>query len=654
MTYTAAEYSGTIRVDPDHGAGSGGVTGSAISFTLPQIDGWGANDAIIASIVTNGAITASPPGWTLLGHVSASSPSSGGGAYATDYIKGYNQTDIHLYAYSKDVVDETTDKGAVASGWTRTDTGLWCINLLRLGGGTNKPVCITVATDAINTTGGATIDAPVVAAGTKDAYVYQLAASKIFDLYSGSTIGIPDNALSQPFWFNSRFIHWYESITAGNSSSGSTFTVGNLMNSGLAFSPTDNALVAMSLAFYDVKSVDVIDGVEIYADALKDGQKAERMVEPIGMGGEVARLGSVGNAADIISAVDLGLTGSGVRSGRTLTDTASIAEAFELVLGKSINDAIQLAEAVWPNWKLGVTITEKTVQLAARLAIAYPVSSADNLAFEDALKCVAAAQVIEKLGLAEVLTPNAIFGLTLTQTVRLSSTLRRFFGGEAFDAFSFSDDMLAKPVKSSVATDGLGVHDAIAPYMIFRVICDEDVAINGAFLPHMIFNGKAFEGLEISAGLVQPNGSITTWAVNVRNGAVTEYQNYAFNSFAQMGNKYLGASETGLYELLGDDDDGDSIVARLKTGFMQFGSMHLSSIKGIYMGVRGAGEFFLKIEDGAKNVTTYRALAKDFETTRIRTGKGLRARFFSFELISTGQDFDLEAVEFIPLVAARR
>jgi hypothetical protein len=35
-------------------------------------------------------------------------------------------------------------------------------------------------------------------------------------------------------------------------------------------------------------------------------------------------------------------------------------------------------------------------------------------------------------------------------------------------------------------------------------------------------------------------------------------------------------------------------------------------------------------------------------------GKGLRARYFSFELISDGADFDMDAIEFIPLVSHRR
>jgi hypothetical protein len=42
-------------------------------------------------------------------------------------------------------------------------------------------------------------------------------------------------------------------------------------------------------------------------------------------------------------------------------------------------------------------------------------------------------------------------------------------------------------------------------------------------------------------------------------------------------------------------------------------------------------------------------------TTRVQVGKGLRARYYAFELETVdGQDFDLESIEFVPLVVQRR
>ena len=58
--------------------------------------------------------------------------------------------------------------------------------------------------------------------------------------------------------------------------------------------------------------------------------------------------------------------------------------------------------------------------------------------------------------------------------------------------------------------------------------------------------------------------------------------------------------------------------------------------------------------NGDGKTYTYQTVVQDMQSTKVRLGKGLRARYFAFELISTGPDFDLDTVEFLPLVAQRR
>jgi hypothetical protein len=169
-----------------------------------------------------------------------------------------------------------------------------------------------------------------------------------------------------------------------------------------------------------------------------------------------------------------------------------------------------------------------------------------------------------------------------------------------------------------------------------------------------IFSPEINEGLEITALYLAPGSEITTWAVNTRTAAVSEYTNFEFNSFAQMGNKYLAASSTGLYELVGDDDAGTDIIARIKSGLMQWGSSRFTLFKAAYLGVRGPGDFVLRMETGDGTTYDYSVTTTDMRTTKVRLGKGLRTRYFAFELISDGQDFDLDSIEFVPLVAERR
>lgn len=87
---------------------------------------------------------------------------------------------------------------------------------------------------------------------------------------------------------------------------------------------------------------------------------------------------------------------------------------------------------------------------------------------------------------------------------------------------------------------------------------------------------------------------------------------------------------------------------------MQFGSVQLSRLKAAYLGMRGAGEYVLRIETGDGSIYDYGVSARDMRTTKVHMGKGQQARYFAFELLGSGADFDLDSIEFVPLVKQRR
>ena len=56
--------------------------------------------------------------------------------------------------------------------------------------------------------------------------------------------------------------------------------------------------------------------------------------------------------------------------------------------------------------------------------------------------------------------------------------------------------------------------------------------------------------------------------INTKTGAVSEYDNYDFNSFCEFNGVSLGCRADGIYELDGADDDGTDIDAYVKWGFL--------------------------------------------------------------------------------------
>jgi hypothetical protein len=280
--------------------------------------------------------------------------------------------------------------------------------------------------------------------------------------------------------------------------------------------------------------------------------------------------------------------------------------------------------------------------------------------------------VRDTVGVDETLDPTTTYGVLLQQLITLRSSLGTQIPVEMADnvglavaltthsAVTVADELGVDPallgvsLRRGIISEDVGIEPLETPQLVLRATVDEGVGIEPLEALGMLFAAEVVEGVELTAAYLAPNGSFTTWAMNTRTGAVSEYADFAFNSFAQIGNTYLGASSAGLYELRGDDDDGADIIARIKSGFMQFGGTRLSRLKSAYIAARGEGAFVLRIIDGEDRQYDYAVDTRNQRSTKVHMGKGQRSRYFAFELISEGQDFDLDTLEFVPIMVERR
>ena len=195
----------------------------------------------------------------------------------------------------------------------------------------------------------------------------------------------------------------------------------------------------------------------------------------------------------------------------------------------------------------------------------------------------------------------------------------------------------------------------LAPHLVVVVAHADTLEIHDADVLRMLYAGQLTDTVDFAIDVFDPGGDVTTWAMNARTGAVTEYLNYGFNAFAQASSGlYLGAGSDGLYELAGSDDAGTPVIADIISGLADFGGSFLSGFKAAYLAVRGNGQFFLKLTSGSGASTVYGVNATTLKTSRVNMGKGIRARYFTFELVSTGQDFDLADLTFLPVQSTRR
>jgi len=337
----------------------------------------------------------------------------------------------------------------------------------------------------------------------------------------------------------------------------------------------------------------------------------------------------------------------------TALDSVKLAPSIVVNYGLVVAEQLRVGSIVAPQWFAGVTIAD-SVNLVAALHQARDVSVTEQAEFVFALELQRAISVAEGLTLSHALQVNGSYRLTIHQAMRLTSRLLRWFGADIADGMQLDDDLFGRALAIAGVQEAIGIGAAVAPQLLLHVAARDDFALTHEGVAQLLLYPHLREGFTIEAGYIGPDGSFTTWAMNTRTGAVTEYADFTFNSFGRAGNRYLGASADGLYELVGDDDDGEEIVARIKSGFLQFGGTQLSRLKAAYIAARGEGEMVLKIVEGSGKTYVYRADTRNMRSTKVHMGKGQKSRYFAFELISKGQDFDLDTIEFVPIVVPRR
>jgi hypothetical protein len=337
----------------------------------------------------------------------------------------------------------------------------------------------------------------------------------------------------------------------------------------------------------------------------------------------------------------------------TASDTVVATTSMSVTLGSILADFATLADSIGVAARYHLALSELAGLQDALLA-GKPISVSDAVGVTHALSVLQGITVAEKIGISELLNYPVKFGLSLRDTISTYDALNNFLHFELSETITVQETMSALSRHFTALSEAITASDTITPHAVLCVEAHDEGIFSDDFSLKMIYRPEIREQINFRMVLATPDGGITAWTVNTRTGAVTEYENFNFNSFAQSGAHYIAASDDGLYVLDGTDDNGVPTSAHLKSGYAQFGGSRFVSFKAAYLGIRGAGGIYLKLDTGDGKTYTYKAVIQNQQSTKVLFGKGLRARYFTFELISDGGDWDLDSVEFIPLVAQRR
>jgi hypothetical protein len=140
--------------------------------------------------------------------------------------------------------------------------------------------------------------------------------------------------------------------------------------------------------------------------------------------------------------------------------------------------------------------------------------------------------------------------------------------------------------------------------------------------------------------------------LNLKNYALTEFDNYDFNSLCRFNGKSYGASSTKIYELdSGETDNGTLVDWNMKTPYLDLDQKFKNKLGYAWIGYKSNGNIVVTacLPDG----TEYEYPLEGVEITesgiKVKFGKGIRSKYLALELQSVdGSTMTLDAIR-LPL-----
>lgn len=231
------------------------------------------------------------------------------------------------------------------------------------------------------------------------------------------------------------------------------------------------------------------------------------------------------------------------------------------------------------------------------------------------------------------------------------------------DQVAFDSAIGAALTAREQAQDGLLLDVTAGGSVLVTLLATESVVLGAT--PASILEGMNTLADEISLTLTLRLGDAVyrAWVCNTELKAFSQYENYPFNSFFELGGTYYGVAPTGVYKLEGGTDDGDAIRWRLRTGLWNLGTGKMKRMPSLYLGYRASGDMVLKVvtttEDGLKSENWYQLRPGSTQNVmhegRIKIGRGLKSVYWGFELEGIdGADFALKDLQLFPMILDRR
>lgn len=151
---------------------------------------------------------------------------------------------------------------------------------------------------------------------------------------------------------------------------------------------------------------------------------------------------------------------------------------------------------------------------------------------------------------------------------------------------------------------------------------------------------------------------VPVWVVNTGLWAATRFENYPFDSYARIGDRYFAASEEGLFELTGATDAGSPISSSVMLKRDRAQSSQQKRVDRVYVHGTSDKKVEVRVVTPQGDVHAYKSevgLGDEVTVQRVKLGRGLVAQYWQLEVRNvSGGDLELDQIEVVSLHTTRK
>lgn len=362
----------------------------------------------------------------------------------------------------------------------------------------------------------------------------------------------------------------------------------------------------------------------------------------------------------------------------TMTLTWTVGAEYQ---GPQVNEEVVLEEAATSQWVIVLQsiaqmedIPTVIANLQATLSssvvaqdmftLVFQRALEDELVVEDDLLATARAIYIlaEQLMLADDAVGTYSALVLVASALVLAEEPRIGLDGRLTDDFEITEELATTIGYLVQVIEEIIAEDDLEPSLALFGLVADTFALDASPAALVAAIAEILDTVQMGVRVVTPNGDVFVgYTVNTRTAAVSEYDNFPFNSMAVVGGIPFGATADGIYRMEGDDDDGAPIHASIYTGLTDFGNSFLKQLPAAWIGLTSTGDMVLKVittDGGKRKENWYRMAARPGGTpvdSRFSPAKGLLGRYYGFKLENLdGADFTLDSLKLWPLITKRR